>query len=1366
MWNTWKLFIILTLILKTDQLAWSELKSVGYLDYIISDGVTPCLVNILNDTAVSMACSSMPSTEEIRSYIYMHMCRPQDIKAVKIACYRPIDLKGNILQYLKRVKEGDVNECWCGQVRFEQINGSSQFFNINIFSKITCDTIQVRLQSLLPQSFQLFGLKVSQIDFSRLRQASIIVLHNSLTTPPSLLDLVTLHSLRLLFLSSQHFVSILEDWKQESSLFQSQSKNHSYLMELLDLEIIESNIAYIPDGLFSIISVKVSLSLSNNIIQTISADTFLGLTSLRALHLNNNHISHIDKAAFKTLVNLNIIHLFRNQIQSLDTNIFLNMNGGLPFKSSGIVLYKYVATGLEKKLNVTIAMKRLQGLNQHTSSKFEEHAFNIYFISYRDYVNHLYVNNKHDIKYSATDFDYFRIRNALALNTELSTYLSITLSGNPLILSQHSCFNVHAEEIEAFVIPGMQSTCFCSIGDSDREIIKADRHKDKIVHPAYINEAKEDTHQKRDNNDTVKSTFFNEMKCKTGNISIPGFLNMICGNISTISFLQRFQEVLSTSSYIRIHLEYNNISILAPSYTWLPRYPDTNISKTVHVSYLKMTENGLSDILPGAWLNLVFDIIRLDKNNLVNITDQTFEHLDTRMLNLKYNKIQYITRLALRNIKTITTIFLSNNMIHQLNCITFPQTLNMLQISQTNLTNVHFYYECIENIDFSHNQLTFLQRISNGSNVKSNTLIFQSNLITYIDEKTFQSYSTINHLDLSNNYLDLNFTKIYFNGYFKCGLLNLANNNITSVRNMFYHVGFRRILELDLSHNYITEVRELNNHHHQVALESFSMAYNEITYISPSAFQNMVQLTYADFKGNRLHYFHFMPAISHNFIVDFTQNPLHCSCHLRWLSEKDLWYKYKTDICIDLVALRQSRVVDVPLEDFVCETPCTTHQCDCYCPDVNHSSPTTHVTCRWRGLTEVPHPLPPLIQVLDISHNYIQYVNTFQLAKYSYLQKLFLSNNAISTISLRYFNQLTNLRILMLDHNKLEYLLFNQKLKMLFLEELNLNNNNLKYIELKRTLSDILPRLQKLDISNNKLPYINSSLCHDLTNLPDLVSLKLHVNDWDCESCSALHFRLCLSRNYKFYTRLSDIWEWRCESHNSSVFLMSVVWTNYVCTTTSKDKSKTFSTKHITLIVLNVILIAVAILILPCSVFRIKYSKHFRVILQHLSVVFHMDKTIHPLLEEQYDANLVYDSDDDHVRHWVIQTLLQGLEQDCGYKIKIEERDGPVGCFKGEANYMAIRDSQRTIVVLSQYFHQNMWKQDAVDQAFLCWKNHNKRHKVIFVAYDRLLGIEKLQNELKILVYLWNYIPCLCIDRYDRRLWRTLRQKMPKHVKT
>ncbi len=1322
----WNVFIIVTWILKSHEYQ-TELASLLNIHDIISKYVTPCLVNILNDTAVSMACSTEPSMEEARMLIYQHMCRPQHIRAIKVGC-NPVNKRQENLKHMYDIfTKKEDHDCWHAEVHFEQQNGWSTFSNIRVFSNPMCDMTKVKLQTLHPHSFELIGINISELDFGRLRQASIIVLHNSLTTPPSLLDLVKLHSLRLLSLRNHQFASVLQQWKHESSFIQSPPKSQIYLMELLDLEIIGSSIVHIPDRIFTIISVKVSLSLCNNIIQTISGKTFLGLTSLRALYLNDNIISHIHKTAFKTLTNLNTILLMGNQIQFLDENIFINMNGDLPFESEIIIGHKTVATGYKTMNNIIILMNN---------------------ISYGGYVKHLYVN-KHEIKYSATFRDYYRLHDILTLRSHLYSYLSIYLYGNPLVQSLRPCFLVNAVQVNSVANTITSMPCFCNIGNSNRTT----DYTLQVLNTSVIYKS-----------GVKQMIYMNESKCESGNMKTPGMIDLRFHNITNISILQMFHKELVSSTYIAINLSYNKINVLAPSNTWLPHHPDTNLSKTLHVAEIILSHNGLTNILPGAWLNVVFDKIHIYNNNLIVITNQTFGNLDTKYLSLQHNRIQHITKMGFRNIKNIKVLILSNNMILQLYSRPFPLTLIQLYLSNTNLTNVHFYYQYIQYVNFSFSRLTFLHRITNRSHTMMVSLNFHGNLITDIKEKTFLSYAKIDQLDLSMNYFDLNFTKIYFNKYFKCSLLNLTNNHITSVTDLFYHAGFRRILELDLSHNYITEVQDLNNHHHQITLRKLHMAYNKITYISPNIFQNMVQLIYADFKGNKLHYFYLMPAIYQEFVVDFTHNPLHCSCHLRWLHEKTLWYKYKTDICIDLVSLRHVRVIDVPLEDFVCETPCTTGQCDCYGPHANHSSLTTHVTCSGRGLTEVPHPLPPLIQVLDISHNYIQNINTFTLTKYSHLRKIILSYNLIPLLMLNYCNVLSKLKTLMLDHNQLEYITFNQELKMQSLEELYLNNNNLRYIEFSGKLSNSLPRLQKLDIRNNKLPYINRSLCQDLTNLHDLVSIKLLGNDWNCQSCNALHFRLCISHNYEFYTKMSDMEKWRCVSGYSDMPILSVAWSNDVCVISSEETTHTFSTKHIVLIVLNVILGTVAVFMCPCLVFRIRYAKHFRVIFQHMSVVFHKDNTLHSLPHDQYDANLVYDSEDEQVRHWVVQTLLEGLEQDHGYKIMIEERDGPVGCPLAEANYLAIRDSQRTIVVLSQHFDRDKWKQDAVDQAFLCWKNHNKKHKVIFVAYDIILEVEELQNELRVLACMGYYLPCLWIDRHDRTFWRKLRQKMPRHT--
>ncbi len=1277
-----------------------------------SYGITPCLVNIFNHTAVSMACSSKPSLDEVRKYIYQHICRPQDEVKIRINCHA-LDMSITFYDHVDRIP----TRCWCGEVHFDTMHGWAKLSNLRIINKPKCDSQHISMRTLQPHSLELYGLPVSTIDISGLTHATIVVFHDSLTTPPSLLELVNLHSLQLLSLRSPHYASILQQWMFESSDIQFESTNLNNVMELADLEIIHSNISQIPDRIFTVISVKVALSLAYNAIQTISADTFRGLPFLRSLYLQANQIAFIHRDALKTLQNLHIVDLHNNQIQVLDSDIFLYMNGDLPLHSRDQIIAVNQVTGEQIVINATV---ELQSSGRNLSIRTNVTHVYYYKYDYANYVKSVYVDGK-VATYSATADDYFQVTAQIGFHI-FYTYLEIELFKNPIQQSQ-PCFNVYADEISTQFDNSINYLCFCNIGNSGRVMD------------------------------------INTQTCKQ-NTHTPGVIRLEGQNITTISVLKMLKQTLLRSTHIEIYLRFNDIRVLTPSDTWLPHITNnSNISMNFHIDTLQLAYNGLNDILPGAWMNIIFEKISLAHNNLTAITNKTFQHLDTKILILQNSKIQHIQIMAFKHIKRLYFLELSNNLIHRLSADQFPPTLQRLYLGHNKLTNLEFHSNYLGQFDVSNNHIRRLTRMINRVGINVGLLSFQDNLITFIEENTFQYYAQIYILDISYNFVNLNFTKRYFGSDTYCEKLLLSHNKITSVSHIFYHIGFRRMKDIDLSHNYITEVDFINYHYH-IFLKELNMAYNKIRHISPNVFENMNQKIYANFKGNKVHHLYFMPTPSQGLVADFTRNPLHCSCNMRWLREKDFWHIYKVDVCKDFVSLRQVRVIDVPLEDFVCETPCTTEQCNCYGPHVNQSSVTTHVTCSGQGLIEVPHPLPPLIQVLNISHNNITHIHTFTESKL--LRKLILSHNSIVSVTLISFNGLPNLKILMIDHNLIEFISFDNNLQMPFIEELYLNNNNLKYIELSVNMFNSLPQLHTVDLRNNKLPYLNRSSCHQLSILDNLLSVKLSGNPWDCDSCSTLDIRYCLRT--QFYNKVSDVAECRCISGNSSVPLLSMhLYNNNACTNTRREEIETLSTKHKLLIAIDIILGTIAVFLFPCLVFRIRYAKYFRVICQHMSVFCHNDNTFHPLLEDQYDANLVYDSDDQQVRHWVVQTLLHGLEQNYNYKIYIEERDQiPVGCPRNEANYKAITNSQRTIVVLSENFHRDNWKQDAVDQAFLCWKYYRK-NKLIFVAYDSYLGVEEVQNELRALVQISRYIPSLYVRRGDIDFWTTLVKKMPKH---
>ncbi len=110
----------------------------------------PCLVDIINNTAVSMTCNSEPSLEEVKKIIYQHVCCPQDVKAMRVYCKLSIPAMEN-----QKQEDG----CYCGQVHFQKLNVWFKFFNLRIYSTPKCGMIPVELH----HSFQLTDINGSKV---------------------------------------------------------------------------------------------------------------------------------------------------------------------------------------------------------------------------------------------------------------------------------------------------------------------------------------------------------------------------------------------------------------------------------------------------------------------------------------------------------------------------------------------------------------------------------------------------------------------------------------------------------------------------------------------------------------------------------------------------------------------------------------------------------------------------------------------------------------------------------------------------------------------------------------------------------------------------------------------------------------------------------------------------------------------------------------------------------------------------------------------------------------------------------------------------------------------------------------------------
>nr|XP_016998449.2 leucine-rich repeat-containing protein 24 [Drosophila takahashii] len=183
--------------------------------------------------------------------------------------------------------------------------------------------------------------------------------------------------------------------------------------------------------------------------------------------------------------------------------------------------------------------------------------------------------------------------------------------------------------------------------------------------------------------------------------------------------------------------------------------------------------------------------------------------------------------------------------------------------------------------------------------------------------------------------------------------------------------------------------------------------------------------------------------------------------------------------------------------------------------------------CRNLSLSGVPEYLSPEVQVLDLSHNHIYYLeeNAFSTTHLQNLQKLLIRNGTLKRIDQLSFSQLQILIELDLSNNLLQDLLASVFDCLSKVRAILLNGNliqtlrqgvfrNLKYlhkIELKRNrLVSIdaqafvgVPLLSQIYLDNNELTKLR---VESFQGLNKLTALSLAENPWNC-TCDLQMFR-------------------------------------------------------------------------------------------------------------------------------------------------------------------------------------------------------------------------------------------------------------------
>ncbi|XP_041980034.1 toll-like receptor 7 [Aricia agestis] len=240
--------------------------------------------------------------------------------------------------------------------------------------------------------------------------------------------------------------------------------------------------------------------------------------------------------------------------------------------------------------------------------------------------------------------------------------------------------------------------------------------------------------------------------------------------------------------------------------------------------------------------------LKLQNNNISDISSEIFNGLiSLRILNISYNKLQFIPEGTFANTKELREMYLNNNMLFELAKGVFHrlEQLLVLDLSNNQLSSAHIdggtFIGLIRLVilNLSNNALTRIDGKTFKDLFFLQILDLRNNSIGYIEENTFLPLYNLHTLNLAENRLHT-IDEFLFNGLFVLSKLNLNNNLLVTIDIKAFK-NCSDLKELDLSSNQLTEVP--NAVWELSLLKTLDLGENQISDIKNGSFKNLDQLT-------------------------------------------------------------------------------------------------------------------------------------------------------------------------------------------------------------------------------------------------------------------------------------------------------------------------------------------------------------------------------------------------------------------------------------------------------------------------------------------------------------------------------------------
>ena len=345
--------------------------------------------------------------------------------------------------------------------------------------------------------------------------------------------------------------------------------------------------------------------------------------------------------------------------------------------------------------------------------------------------------------------------------------------------------------------------------------------------------------------------------------------------------------------------------------------------------------------------------------------------------------------------------------------------------------------------------------------------------------------------------------------------------------------------------------------------------------------------------------------------------------------------------------------------------------------------------------------------ILDASHGIVESIHPEFLKQLPSLRVLNQSHNktgAADNDFFAIFNSAQLLEDIDLSTNGLRYINRNAFYKLTKLKLIKLGNNAFRHFDIQ---VNSLTSLELLDLSENRLPFLTSNFMQELDMLNATFAIDMRRNPLTC-NCDSVPFIRWLQTTA---VNIVDKTEMTCLFHKSNTRIEHIDLGHL-----ESECTETFFSRKSSHILIGCVSVVVVLLGMFCVIYRRPCHKVRR-------------------SQMQYNAAVLYDEEDDYVRRWVENNLVEKVVNQWQMKLFIMGLDGETEGGEIEALARGIEQSDKLILCLSQHVLELPIIRDQFRIALAGSRPH---HKYIFVTFETSRESQKFRNVLK------SYVPRDC----------------------